>query len=292
MVVCHGRVLEEAPVEGVPQRRLRHAVEVDVVLANELVDLGVVGAPPVAPVVGREARAAVLLVKGKRGLCEADGRPEALGPAPHGQAARVLKRGRGHAPLDVAGDAEGQKRLARAEAHSGGLEDRACVVAVMPVGKLDGEGLLALLGLVELVGGELVLDRVEALAELVLDVDHGRDESLAHGLGHDGPHLRVDVPLVHELLELGLEGGQVEVPVVNGAQLGRGAGERRDGADELLGVKLVAQVALVGIGLLGLAPAHGAATDDLAPIEELAGFDVVELAGAQLVQEAALVEAA
>ena len=122
--------------------------------------------------------AAGLLVQGKRGLREADGRPEALGPAPHGEAACVSSSGAGtpHSMLPVM--RKGQKRLARAEAHAGGLYG-AGVVAVAPVGKLNGEGLLALLGLVELVGGELVLDRVEALAELVPDVPRAARETRA-----------------------------------------------------------------------------------------------------------------
>ena len=140
-------------------------------------------------------------------------------------------------------------------------------------------------------GGKLILAGVEALAELVLDVNHRVNQGLAHRLGHDGADLRVCVPLVHEGLELGAEGRQVEVPVVNRAQLGRGAGELRHGSDELLGVKLVAEVALVGVGLLGLAAADGAAALDLAPVEEGAGLHVVELARGALDEVAALVEA-
>ena len=117
--------------------------------------------------------------------------------------------------------------------------------------------------------GKIGGDGVVRLAELGLDVDDGIDEALANGLGDDGADLRVEVPLVHQALQLLAEGGQVEVPVVDRAQLGRGAGELRDGGDELLGVKLVAEVALVGVGLLGLAAAHGAAALDLAAVEKV-----------------------
>ena len=141
-------------------------------------------------------------------------------------------------------------------------------------------------------GGQLGLDGVEGLAGGALHVDGRGGEGLAHRLGDDGAHLRVVLPALDDALELVAEGGEVEVPVVHRAQLGRGAGELRDGGDELLGLELVALVALVGVGLLGLAAAHRAAALDLAAVEELVGLDVVELAGAHLPEEAALVQAA
>ena len=95
----------------------------------------------------------------------------------------------------------------------------------------------------------------------------------------------------HEVLERLLEGGQVEIPVVDEAKLGCGAGELAHGVQELLGVKLVAEVALVGVGLLRFAAANGTAADDLAAVEELASLGVEELAGAHLVQIPAVMEA-
>ena len=215
------------PVERLPHGRLRHAVEVDVVLADELVDAGVVCAPPVAPVRGGVA---ALRREAQHRLREADRRPQALGPAPDREAARALELGRGHAPVDVAGDAERQQALAGAEAHTprrrASREPRR---AHLPAGEGEREGLLALGGLRERVGGELGGDGVIGLAELGLDVDDRVDEALAHGLGDDGTDLRVHVPLVHEALELVTEGRQVKVPVVNRSQLGRGAADLRDG---------------------------------------------------------------
>ena len=140
------------------------------------------------------------------------------------------------------------------------------------------------------VGGKVGLNGVEGLAELALNVDHGGGERLAHGLGHDVAYLGVEVPLVHEGLEVVAEGGQVEVPVLRRAKLGLGARELRDGVDELLGIELVAKVAFVGIGLLGLAAAHGALADDLAAVEELAGLGVKKLQGGHLAEVAALVQ--
>ena len=133
---------------------------------------------------------------------------------------------------------------------------------------------------------------VEGLAELVLDVYNRVDERLTDGLGHDGTHLGVCVPLVHEGVELGAKRRQVKIPVVNRAQLRSGAGELGHGGDELLGIELVTEVALVGIRFLGLAPANRAAADDLAPVEELPRLDVVELACCATLQVPALMEAA
>ncbi len=174
----------------------------------------------------------------------------------------------------------------------GRLERGAGLVAGLPVGKLNREARLVALGLVHGVRGQVGRGGVKVGAQLVLDVDDGGHEALAHGLDDDVAHLRVAVPLVHELLERTLEGRQVEVPVVAGAQLGLGAGELRDGVDELLGVELVAEVALVGVGLLGLAAAHRAVADDLAAVQERLCLGVVELQRGALLERAHLVQAA
>ena len=151
------------------------------------------------------------------------------------------------------------------------------VVALLPAGEGDGKAALVALGLQHSVLGQLVLDGVEGLAELVLDVELGRQQPLLHGLGDHGANLRV----LGELGGVGLHkvevGRQVEVEVVDRAQLGHLAGELALGRDELLGLKLVTQVALVGIRLLGLAALDGAAADHLAAVEERTGLGVVEL---------------
>ncbi len=63
------------------------------------------------------------------------------------------------------------------------------------------------------------------------------------------------------------------------------------GRDELLGLKLVTQVALVRISLLGLATLDGAVAHYLAAVEELAGGRVKELLGGELGELALLVQA-
>ena len=125
--------------------------------------------------------------------------------------------------------------------------------------------------------GELVLDGVEGLAELVLDVELRRQQPLFHGLGDHGTNLRVLGELGGVRLHKVEVGWQVKVEVVDRAQLGHLAGELALGRDELLGLKLVTQVALVGVRLLGLAALNGAAADHLAAVEERAGLGVVEL---------------
>ena len=206
-----------------------------------------------------------------------DGRPQTLGPAPAGDVVHAVDLGHRNAPVDVAGDAEGHERLAAAEAHAAVGEHRVGVVALLPAGEGDGKAALVALGLQHGVLGELVLDSIEGLAELVLNVELCRQQPLFHGLGDHGANLRV----LGELGGVGLHkvevGRQVKVEVVDRAQLGHLAGELALGRDELLGLKLVTQVALVGIGLLGLATLDGAAADHLATVEERAGLGVVEL---------------
>ena len=310
--------LREVPAQGLPHGGLRDAVEVDVVLTDKLVNLCVVRAPPVAPVeravlvggrghlrgvgsglaheggiLGGDAlgHAGGLGIAREHGTRIADGRPQALGPAPAGDVGDAIDLGHRNAPVDVAGDAEGHERLAAAEAHAAVGEHRVGVVALLPAGEGDGKAALVALGLQHGVLGELVLDGIEGLAELVLDVELSRQQPLLHGLGDHGANLRV----LGELGGVGLHkvevGRQVEVEVVDRAQLGHLAGELALGRDELLGLKLVAQIALVGISLLGLAALDGAAADHLAAVEERAGLGIVELQRGALGDGALLVQA-
>ena len=309
--------LREVPTQGLPHGGLRDAIEVDVVLANELVDLCVIRAPPVAPVeravlvggrgdlrgiggglaheggiLGGDAlgHAGGLGIACEHGARIADGSPQALGPAPAGDVGDAIDLGHRNAPVDVAGDAEGYERLAAAEAHAAVGEHRVGIVALLPAGEGDGKAALVALGLQHGVLGKLILDGIEGLAELVLDVELGRQQPLLHGLGDHGANLRV----LGELGGVGLHkvevGRQVKVEVVDRAQLGHLAGELALGRDELLGLKLVAQIALVGISLLGLAALDGAAADHLTAVEERAGLGIVELQRGALGDGALLVQ--
>ena len=310
--------LREVPAQGLPHGGLSDAVEVDVVLTDKLVDLSVVRAPPVAPVeravlvggrgdlrgiggglaheggiLGGDAlgHAGGLGIAREHGTRIADGRPQALGPAPAGDVGNAVDLGHRNAPVDVTGDAEGHERLAAAEAHTAVGEHRVGVVALLPAGEGDGKAALVALGLQHGVLGQLVLDGVEGLAELVLNIELCRQQPLLHGLGDHGTNLRVLGELGGVRLHKVEVGRQVKVEVVDRAQLGHLAGELALGRDELLGLKLVTQVALVGIGLLGLAALDGAAADHLTAVEERAGLGIVELQRGALGDGALLVQA-
>ena len=164
---------------------------------------------------------------------------------------------------------KGTSALPLREAHAAVGEHRVGVVALLPAGEGDGKAALVALGLQHGVLGQLVLDGVEGLAELVLNIELCRQQPLLHGLGDHGANLRV----LGELGGVGLHkvevGRQVKVEVVDRAQLGYLAGELALGRDELLGLKLVTQVALIGIRLLGLAAPDGAAADHRRPLRNV-----------------------
>ena len=273
-----------ARAQRLDERRLGNPVEVQVVLADELVHFGILRAPEIAPAAPRQAH---LVVDGHG---ERHRRPQALGPAPHGEAFEAVDDRGLHAPFDVARDAERHERLARAEADARPPEHLARRIAVVDGGELDLEALLALLGLAQLVRRQLAGHGVVGFARVVLDVHDGRREEFLDGLRHDGAHLGIGLKRRHVAAQEVGERGQVEIPVLHGAHLGRRAGERRLRRDEVLGRIAVAQVALVGVGVLGLAALHGAAAHHLAAVEERARLSVVELQRGTALQMAVLVQ--
>ena len=280
----HAGRQDVARAQRLDERGLRNPVEVQVVLADELVHLGVLRAPEIAPAAARQAH---LVVDGHG---ERHGRPQALGPAPRREAFQPVDDRRLHAPLDVARDAERHERLARAEADARPPQHLARRVAVVDGGELDLEALLALLGLAQLMGRQLARHGVVGLAGVVLDVDDGGAEELLDGLRHDGAHLGVGLERRHVAAQEVGERGQIEVPVLHRAHLGSRARQRRLRRDEVLGGVAVPQVALVGVGVLGLAALHGAAPDHLAAVEERARFRIVELQRASALQVPVLVQ--
>ena len=295
MVVRHERGLahlgvgalgeQAAGAQSLPQRRLGHAVKVQVVLADELVDPSVVGAPEVAPARARHP----LLVVDRDG--ERDGRPQRFGPAPHREPLHAVDDGSAHAPFDVAGDAEGHERLRGAEAQACRGQRVAGPIALADGGELYLEGLLVALGGTELVGRQLGGHGLVLFQVLVLYEDHGRRQKLGDGLGHHRAHLVVGLKLAHVVLQEVLEPGQIEVPVLHGAHLGDGARKRGHRGDEVHRRVLMSQIALVGIGVLRLAALHGAVALHLAAVQEGAGLSVVELQGGVQLQVTALVQA-
>ena len=83
-------------------------------------------------------------------------------------------------------------------------------------------------------------------------------------------------------------GRQVKIEVVDRAELGHLTRELAFAMS--LGFKLMTQIALVSVGLLGLAALDGTTADDLAAIEEGIRACVEELQGAALRDHAALMQ--
>ena len=273
-------------VDASPQSRLGNTVEVDVVLADELEDLAVIRTPELLPLLFGAA------LGDEGGAGEADGRPEALRPHPGGQALNVFHVRGLDSPVDVAGEAEGHQRLAAAIADASSREHGQRLLAQAEVRKLQAKGLLALFCSKEAVLGQLVCDGPVVVFQLVFDVDDGRHQELA--LCGDGDLAGAGVPgdVVHMLRDDLAHLRKLEVPVDHGAQLRGLAGEGRLGGDAVLGHELVAQVAFVRIGFLGLAALDGAAADHLAAVEEGLCLGVVELRSGALLQPAVLVQRA
>ena len=157
--------------------------------------------------------------------------------------------------------------------------------------ELHAKRTLALLGRQHGVRRQLRLDGGEVISELLLDVDDGRCEERldlvdehATRAAHAGDLLDVRGDEV-------VEARQLEVPVAHLAHLGRLARERGFGRDEVDRIILMAQVALVGVGLLGFAALHRATPDDLTAVEEGARLRIVELRRGELLEPAVIVEA-
>ncbi len=241
----HGFVAEYAAgQQPAPQGRLGDAVEVEVVLAYELVHLGVRGAPEIAPGILRQPETLV------HGHGERYGRPEALGPAPNGETFHAIEDRGLHAPFDIAGDPERHQGLAGAEAQPCCAQDIPCAVAVGDIVELHLEGCLALLGLAQAMGGQLGGEPLEGRAVIVLDVYDGRTQELPAGLGYDGADIRIGCLGIGVGDEVLPEGGQVEIPVLHGSHLGHGVRHGRTGGDELFRGIAVAQVAFIGVPVL------------------------------------------
>ena len=138
--------------------------------------------------------------------------------------------------------------------------------------------------------GQLSFHGLVGVGVLLLDVDDGRHEKLAHGLGGDGARGHVVVErgdvLGNQLGEL----RQLEVPVLDRAQLGHATRERALRRDQLGGRVLMTHVALVGVAVLALAALHGAMPHDLAAVQKGLRLHVEELRRRALLQPAGLKE--
>ncbi len=135
MVICHdNRELELSvgDVSGLgfgsllshPHSGLGNAVEVDIILTDELVNGRILAAPVVFPLV--TAPALIFEV----GLSERDRRPERLRPYPDSQTLNAVHNRSGNSPLDVSGETEGNESFACSVADTVICEDSAGFVAV------------------------------------------------------------------------------------------------------------------------------------------------------------------
>ena len=267
-----------------PHRGLGHAVEVDVVLPDELVDPRLGIAPPPPPLI------ALMTAVHEAGRGERDRRPEGFGPAPDGEPVLILELRGGNAPLDVAGQTERHERLARAEPQPVCGQHIAGLVTDLDILELESEGLLALLGRQEDMGRKFLGQGTVFLLQVVLDVDDGRDEELPDRGGH---HIADIVPLrdlVDILHEQRAEARQLEVPVHDIAHGGRLAGDGALRGDQVDRHVLVSQVAFIGIPLLRLAAGNRTASDDLATVQEGLGLLVIELRRRTLLEIPVLIQ--
>ena len=216
-----------ARAQRLDERRLGNAVEVQVVLADELVDLRVLRAPEVAPAAARQRPSCRCTA-----MVNAHGRPQAFGPAPHRQALRrpsmtgaftphsmlpVMRKGTSALPV--------RKRMPAA------VSTIARRVAVR-----DGRRTLSRSDLLALprprgtrCDGSLSADRPDRpRRQLVLDVDHRGRQELLDGLRHDGAHFGVGLQLGHaRAQEVVRSAGRSKYQFSTGRISGVGAGERR-----------------------------------------------------------------
>ena len=260
-----------------PHGRLGNAVEIDVVLSDELVNAAFLTAPVVLPLVTAPA----LLFK--VGLCERYRCPQRLRPYPHGQTVNTVHHRSRHAPLDVACQSERHERFACTVAYAIICQHLAGFIAVAKGLELNGERGLFLLFQI-LVCGHAVLQREILLLKLTLDVDNRGLQKLLYGL----PDHRADVlalfqhlyPVFQQFFVV----PQLEIPVGDRAHGGLFACQGAYRVYEVLRHILVTQVALVRIALFGSTALNGTLADDLSAVKETARFLVIELHGAYLFQ--------
>ena len=137
---------DAALAQRLPYGRLGHPVEVDIVLTDELVDLGIVGTPEIPPGIARQSQIVV------QGDGERDGSPEGFGPAPDREPFHTIQHRCLHTPFDGAGDAERDQRLGGAEADLLRGEHGLGRIPLLDGVELDLEAMLTLPRLAEGVG--------------------------------------------------------------------------------------------------------------------------------------------
>ena len=142
----------------------------------------------------------------------------------------------------------------------------------------------------QFVSRKISCKRLVVVAQVVLHVDDRRAQELADDLGDDVANVAVLLKSRHVLAQVLRKRGQVEVPVLDRTHLGNRAGKGRLGLDKLFGGVAMTKVALVGVGMLGLASLHRAMAVNLTSVQERLGLRVVELKSRALLKEAVLVQ--
>ena len=163
-------------------------------------------------------------------------------------------------------------------------------ISVLDRRELELEALLALLRRTKDVLRQVGRNRSICLLGLVLHIDDRRREELLDRLRDDIADRRIGLERLDVLFQKLGEGGQVEIPVLDGAHLGHGSRDRRLRRNEVDWVVLMAQIALVCVSVLRLAPLDWAMAHNLATIQKRLRLGVVELKRRFLAEETVLVE--
>ena len=185
VVVSNGSIGDKTPIKCIPQRVLDNAVEEDVVLANKLVDSGIIAAPPIAPLVRRVAATAIIGVFRKSSTGEGNRSPERLSPDPDGQVFEIFNVWRLKAPRNIACHAVRQERLACSKTNSSLFEFLASFISILPVFKNNREGRSVTFWLNDIMSWERRGNAVKVSAVGILNVDNRLGQSLLNGRGNN-----------------------------------------------------------------------------------------------------------
>ena len=271
-------------LKGGEQCRLGNAVEIQVVLTNELIHRCIFFAPERAPC--RARKTAIIVARhgeGKRS-------PKAFGPAPYREAVHPFDFGNRHAPFNVAGNTEWHQCLTGAEANVRIGQHGTRFIAIEDILEFDLEALLALGGIAIYMLRQFVCNFQVFVMQFHLDVDDGRNQKFLDGFGNNGTNARIAFQGINVIANHVGQARQVEVPISHLAHFRHRARNRRNRLDKINRVVLVAQVAFIGIGFFAFAALHGAMPHHLTAIQEHAFLSVIELKGAFQMQESLFVK--
>ena len=210
-----------------PHCRLCNAVEIDIILTDELIDCRILRAPVILPF------GFVMSLRFEIRLRKGDRRPERFRPDPDSQTLCAFEHRCRYAPFNIACQAEGYQRFARAVTDAVFCQDAAGFVAVRQLFKFNRKrGLLRLLKII--MCRHLIFERQILFFKFAFDVNDRRFQKFRDRFPHDGTDFLILLhfadPFLHQLLII----AQLEVPVCDRLH-GRGlAGQRRDRIQQIL----------------------------------------------------------